>query len=283
MRLPSTETLRRLYDDQLRGDAEIGQASSSERAGPLWRTRFAGQGFVTYRSLDGVGGHELDQLIKDTVTYYRDVTECHEFEWKTRGHDLPADLPARLVAHGLEPKEVETVMIGAAEAMAVDVPLPDGVSVRRAGDGRDLHADLERACAMHGVVFGPGGPGPDVLAADIASNLDGLDLWLAESGGEVVGAGRLERVVGTDVAGLWGGGVLPEWRGKGIYWAITSARARAALAVGAALLQCDCSEMSRPILERNGFVAITTTTPYVWKRQVSPGEPGCPSGVGRAG
>jgi hypothetical protein len=29
-------------------------------------------------------------------------------------------------------------------------------------------------------------------------------------------------------------------------------------------LQVDASDNSRPILQRLGFVALTTTTPYVW-------------------
>jgi hypothetical protein len=29
-------------------------------------------------------------------------------------------------------------------------------------------------------------------------------------------------------------------------------------------LQVDCTEDSRPILEKVGFVALTTTTPYLW-------------------
>jgi hypothetical protein len=32
------------------------------------------------------------------------------------------------------------------------------------------------------------------------------------------------------------------------------------------LLNSDCTPMSRPILERSGLVAVTTTTPYVWTR-----------------
>lgn len=48
------------------------------------------------------------------------------------------------------------------------------------------------------------------------------------------------------------GGTLPEWRGRGIYRALTAARTRAAL--------------SRPILERGGLVAVTTTTLYVCER-----------------
>ncbi len=90
--------------------------------------------------------------------------------------------------------------------------------------------------------------------------------WVAEAEGRVVSAGRLDFVEGTEFAGLWGGATLPEWRGRGIYRALTAARARSALAEGVRYLQSDCSPMSRPILERSGLVAVTTSTPYVWHR-----------------
>ena len=85
-----------------------------------------------------------------------------------------------------------------------------------------------------------------------APDLSGL--WLAEdSDGAVVCAGRLEKVPGTEFAGLWGGATLTPWRGRGIYRALVAARARAAMAMGAVYLHSDCTEMSRPILERLGF------------------------------
>jgi GNAT superfamily N-acetyltransferase len=94
--------------------------------------------------------------------------------------------------------------------------------------------------------------------------------WVAEAtteeGSRVVCSGRLARVEGTEFAGIWGGSTLPEWRGKGIYRALTAARARAALADGVRYINSDCTAMSRPILERSGLVAVTTTTPYVWRR-----------------
>ena len=74
---------------------------------------------------------------------------------------------------------------------------------------------------------------------------------------------------GTEFAGIWGGSTLPEWRGQGIYRALTAARARAALAEGVRYINSDCTAMSRPILERSGLVAVTTTTPYVWRRPTS--------------
>ena len=41
-------------------------------------------------------------------------------------------------------------------------------------------------------------------------------------------------------------------------------RARLAAERGCRYLEVDASDDSRPILERLGFVAVTTTTPYVW-------------------
>ena len=69
---------------------------------------------------------------------------------------------------------------------------------------------------------------------------------------------------GTDFAGLWGGSTLPAWRGRGIYRALVARRAQLAVGHGYRFLQVDASDDSRPILERLGFVAVTTTTPYVW-------------------
>ncbi|HVK35474.1 MAG TPA: GNAT family N-acetyltransferase, partial [Microlunatus sp.] len=59
---------------------------------------------------------------------------------------------------------------------------------------------------------------------------------------------------------------LPQWRRRGIYRALTAARAHSALALGKTLLHSDSTEFSRPILERSGLIKVTTTTPYEWRR-----------------
>ena len=92
------------------------------------------------------------------------------------------------------------------------------------------------------------------------------EAWIVEAGGDVVSTGRLELVPGTDFAGLWGGATRAEWRAQGIYRALTAARARSAQAKGVLYLNSDSTEYSRPILERSGFLAVTTTTPYIWRR-----------------
>lgn len=256
------------YDSQLRLEAEMSNAGTWHRHGPLVRGVFGDGGFVSYRDLGGLGDDALDRLIAETVTWFRDETDVPFFEWKTRGHDRPADLADRLLVHGFEPEPAETVMIGRAERLDQPVELPAGVAVRRAGVGGDLTDDVARAVQMQQTVFGRSA-GPDVAElVDLltaAPELHGL--WIAEDdSGAVVCAGRLEVVRGTQFAGLWGGGTLAAWRGRGIYRALVAARARAALAVGARYLHSDCTDMSRPILERSGLVAVTTTTPFVWAR-----------------
>ncbi|WP_446737341.1 GNAT family N-acetyltransferase [Rathayibacter sp. VKM Ac-2630] len=93
-----------------------------------------------------------------------------------------------------------------------------------------------------------------------------MELWVAEVEGRMVGGGRLEPVPGTEFAGIWGGAMLPDFRGRGIYRALTAARAASALALGKRLVHSDSTEDSRPILERAGLVKVSTTTPYRWRR-----------------
>jgi hypothetical protein len=46
----------------------------------------------------------------------------------------------------------------------------------------------------------------------------------------------------------------------------TDARARSALAMGKTFIYSDSTEYSRPVLERSGFLKVSTTTPYRWRR-----------------
>ena len=87
---------------------------------------------------------------------------------------------------------------------------------------------------------------------------------VALAGDEPVSSARMELVPGTRFAGLWGGGTDPAWRGRGIYRALIAHRARIAAERGYRYLQVDASDQSRPILERLGFAALSTTTPYLY-------------------
>ncbi len=259
------------YDSQLRRDAEMLGATGVTADGPLVRGLFDRGGFVSYRDLDGLTGPSLDQLVERTIAYFRDETDVEEFEWKTRGHDAPVDLAEYLTAAGLSPDPEETVMIGEASALAVPVDLPAGVTLRRIDpESATFVEDAHRKAAMQTHVFS-GGPSAESLIERMRTS-DGLtEAWIAEADGDVVCAGRLEVVPGTDFAGLWGGGTLESWRGRGIYRALVSARASSAVERGVRYIQSDCTPMSRPILERSGLAKVTTTTPFMWRREPTQG------------
>lgn len=262
------EQKRRLleaYDAQLREQAEMSSTTSYDRAGPLWRGKFDTRGFVSYRSLGGFTGEALNDLIAQTVRHYAADPRITSVEWKTRGHDEPADLMGRLLAHGFQPEEQETVMVGEAQLLAREVILTKGVRVRRIDNVPDPYPEVVRAAQAQSRAFGFAFGVEDFMRR-LEKNPGMVELWVAETPEEVVCVGRLEVVPNSEFAGLWGGGTLPEWRGRGIYRALTAARARSALDRGVRYLHSDCTEYSRPILERSGLLPITTTVPYVWNR-----------------
>lgn len=129
-------------------------ATSFDRDGPLWRGKFDARGLVSYRDLGGLTGADLDDLIARTIKHYASDDRIASFEWKTRGHDAPLELPERLVAHGFWAEERETVMLGEAASLAVDVRLPPDVRVRRIDDQPDPMPDVIRAAGAQERAFG---------------------------------------------------------------------------------------------------------------------------------
>ncbi len=252
------------YDRQLRTDAETPGAIAVRRLGPLRLVTFAdGRGFVTYQDLDGAGAARIAGWVGEALAHYRADPGIMRVEWKTRGHDRAPGLHDALMSGGFAPGEPESVMIGEARLLAAGVALPDHVGLREVRSEPDVRA----MCAMQAEIFGDpdGGETASAVLRRLARG-DGMQLWVAEADGQIVSAGRLEPVAGTEFAGIWGGATRPEWRGRGIYRALTATRARSALALGKRLMHSDSTEFSRPILERAGLIKVSTTTPYIWRR-----------------
>ena len=162
-------------------------------------------------------------------------------EWKYYAHDQPPDLPDRLRAAGLVPEDEETVVV--AEAAAIPPPPPD-VELQEATD-----AFIDLAARVFG------GEHHDLPENTVAV--------VALVDGEAVSGGRVDFEPGIDFAGLFGGITLPEFRGRGLYRATVARRAELARERGYRWLYSDALPTSRPILERVGFVKLTTTTPFV--------------------
>ncbi len=126
-------------------------------------------------------------------------------------------------------------------------------------------ADLDRIVAMEEAVWEKDKTYLAVgLEGEIAADPTGITVVAALAGDIAVSAGWIRYVRGTGFATLWGGSTLPGYRSRGIYTALVRYRAGLAVARGFTYLQVDASDDSRPILRKLGFVAVTTTTPYVY-------------------
>jgi hypothetical protein len=260
---PDDAALLRAYDEQMRGISHSERAGLTlEQDGPLLRVTGQHRGFITGPRDLGVDGPELDALIARQRDFFAARNEA--VEWKTRGHDLPASLPGRLLAAGFVPEERETVVVGLAATMAASAALPEGLSLRRVTDKAGFRAIV----TMEEEVWDDGDMGwlVDDLVTRTAAAPDDIAVFAAchDATGQVVSAAWIAFYPGTEFAGLWGGSTLEAWRGLGIYRALIAARAQLAVARGFRYLQVDASDDSAPILQRLGFRAITTSTPYVW-------------------
>ncbi|MCD0486206.1 GNAT family N-acetyltransferase [Streptacidiphilus sp. ASG 303] len=247
-----------LFDRQVRrGARPDGPGARVERDGAVVRQVGAEHGW------NGVVWSDLDEGTADAAIAAQ--VRCfsalgREFEWKLYARDRPGDLGARLRAAGFTPEPEETVMVARVRDLPADASLPEGVRLLPVADpaGVDLVVDV------HEQAFGADGDRLRRRLLDRLAHSPGtVRMVVAVADGLPVCAARMELEPGTDFAGLWGGGTVPAWRGRGLYRALVAHRARAAAELGYPYLRVDASDRSRPILERLGFVPLDTTTPYV--------------------
>ncbi|MDP9239508.1 MAG: GNAT family N-acetyltransferase [Actinomycetota bacterium] len=257
------------YDAQLRRDATApAPPARTERDGLVVRwlndAEEGGWEAVLWSDLDE---SNADAQIAHELAFF--AARGRRFEWKHHDYDKPADLPARLIAAGFEPEEEEALVVAEIAGLTADVTdytVPEGVRLVPVTDA----AGIDLVVAVHDEVFGID---HSWLRREMLSRLgtpEAEAAVVAMAGDRAVCAGRAEFHIGTDFASLWGGGTLPEWRGRGIYRALVGYRARLAAERGFRFLQVDSSPDSQPILQRLGFVRLTTTTPYVWTPSPAP-------------
>lgn len=252
------------FDRQMRRSAHAdGSGARIEDASAVVRYVSAdreGWSAVIWSALDEASA---DRVIAEQIAYFAGLG--HAFEWKHYAYDRPADLPARLLAAGLEPGAEEALLV--AEVADLVAPtaaaaLPPGVRLIEARD----EASVGLVVRVHEEVFGVEHAWLGrALLTQLERAPDAVAAFVAMVGERPVSSARVEFHRGTDFASLWGGGTLPEFRGRGIYRALVARRARLAAERGFRYLQVDALPTSRPTLERLGFTHLTNTTPYGWR------------------
>ena len=201
-----------------------------------------------------------DQAIADQITFYS--RRRLPFEWKVYEHDSPPDLRARLVLQGFKPRERDVVMV---------------LNVREAQPRllRSVHADVRRVTALdqleavstilsavYGVDFGYL---ERLLAQDLRERPYYSSIYLAYVEDEPVGVGWIQFPARSQFATLWGGTIVPAFRGRGLYRALVAARLQEAIRRGYGLLALEAPRSCREIAEKLGFELLTYTHSCLWR------------------
>jgi GNAT superfamily N-acetyltransferase len=249
--------LRAAFDEQVRRHPEDDAPDAIvERGHGVVRSISRGGGWtgVTWTELEA---EDADETIAAQIRRFGELRG--PWEWKHYSHDRPADLSERLTSAGFIAEPAETLLVAPIDELSLDVSPPPGIELRPVANDDDIAALVAVGDAVFGGDHRIHGA---TLAAALRRRPRTADAVIAWAGEQPVCAGRVEYRSAGDFAGLWGGGTVPAWRGRGVFRSVIAHRARVARGRGFSHLFVDASAQSRPILERLGFVALATTTPF---------------------
>ncbi len=201
-----------------------------------------GMNFILYSRLDE---SNVDRVIEEQIAYFTQMDQ--PFEWKVYAHDIPADLKDRLLAHGFESEDPESVMILELSKAAPTLLEPIRADVRQVTHQDQLEDVIEVEEQVWGEDFGWI---RDRLGRDL--DIPGyLSVYAAYVEGIPACSGWIYFHPKSQFATLWGGSTVPEFRNRGLYSAVLATRTQAAIQRGFRFLAIDASAMSRPIVERH--------------------------------
>jgi len=220
-----------------------------------------GEGLVIYSNLTLT---HADAVIREQIAHF--VSKGCDFEWVVYEHDTPADLKDRILAHGFEAGDPETILVLDVEQVAPILLEPVAHDVRRVDDP----GKIDDVITIRQQVWG----GDLVsMAQSLARRLTdaphSLSLYVAYVDGKPASTAQISFLEPGRFAGLVQAATLPPYRGQGLYTALVAIRVQEAIRRGIRFLDADSSPMSRPILEKFGFRRLTQAHPCAWHAKQS--------------
>ncbi|AIF43044.1 GNAT family N-acetyltransferase [Virgibacillus sp. SK37] len=214
-------------------------------------SQFDEKGFIIASTLNDDNARDV---VRQELSYFQELGQ--EFEWKVYSYDQPINL--------LEILREEGFIIGGTEALMVmkldeDHPLlhdiPD-IKVKEITDYQGIKDIISLEDFIWKETHTELG---ERLWRDKQNYPESLYLYGVYEADKLVSGAWMYLENGSSFASLWGGSTLPEYRGKGYYHALLSARAKKAYEQGYPCLTVDASPMSRKILEKQGFLCLAYT------------------------
>ena len=254
-----------LYDREQRIDIEY-PGLKKEVAGGVVRftgpPEHEGGNFVLFSRF---GDDHADAVIGEQISYYR--SRQTPFEWKVYDHDSPPDLRTRLVVQGFKPRERDVVMVMNVRGAQPRLLRSPHIKVDQLTDAAQLKSLSSLLYRVYGVDFTYL---ERLLGEDLRERPYFSSIYMATMEGEPAGVGWVQFPVRSQFASLWGGTVLPEYRGRGIYRALIAVRLQEAIRRGYGLLTMEAPRSCRGLAEKLGFQLLTYTHSCFWQPSRAP-------------
>lgn len=204
---------------------------------------------------------ETERIVQAEIEYFTRLNR--DFEWKVYSHDEPLDLLTHLRDRGFRIGEEESLMVRDLVELPPSLlaPLPEGVTVRPVRDEQRIADFLSLESAIWAC---EPGKTRELLLSTLSDPTQRNLGFVAYSDGKPIGFGRVTASPHSQFSGLWGS-VLPNYRGRGVYRALLSARIQHIRKFDSIrYLRVDALPTSRPILEKYGFKVVASTWPAEW-------------------
>ena len=204
---------------------------------------------------------EAETVISGEIGFFTKLRRS--FEWKNYSHDEPPDLLERLRSRGFKIGEEEALMILDLEEVPPRLlgPAPADVVVKPIADEQGIAHFL----SVEGAIWDRLQTTQEFLLSMLSDPLQRDLAFVAYFAQKPIGIGRVAAPPQSHFAGLWGGSVLQEFRGYGVYRALLAARIQHARRLDSIrYLRVDALPDSRPILEKYGFRKVASTWPADW-------------------
>jgi hypothetical protein len=216
-----------------------------------------GEGAVIYSHLNETNA---DRVIREQIAYFEGLDQ--NFEWKLFDYDTPTDLRERLIAHGFEIEEAESIMVLDLDTAPAALFEPIKADVRRVDASQ-----MDQVVQVLNEVWNDDHEGlGKYLTGELTHHGGYLSIYIAYVDGIPASTAWIRFHENSQFAGLWGGSSIEAYRQRGLYTALLAVRAQEARQRGVRYLTIDASPMSQPIVAKQGFQILAIS--HACKKQV---------------
>ena len=193
-------------------------------------------------------------VVAEQVEYF--TQHQQPLMWRVYEHDQPDNLSACLQAQGFVANPQGTLMVLPLQGLQVS---QNPVDVRQV----ETVAQLKDYLAIAKTVFSNDDVGSLDYFIQLLDHPD-FSLFCAYVDNKPVAASLLQFQPNSEFALLFGGSVLAEYRGKGLYRGMINKRIEYAQQLGVKYLATEARETSRPILTGLGFMPLVKETTWIF-------------------